>query len=191
MAARASPTAQLSIAANGGNGIVVQDDATTPSSRGGVGFSQFFGLNDIFKTGSPSILTTGLSSSDAGGFANGGTMDFTLKGPDGQVAKQASVTLTAGMTIGNIVTALNTAFGGAASFALDSNGALSMTPSAANAGCKLNVTNDTTARGTTGMSFTPIVRARHRARGRTCVELQRQSRDHRLTAAPAIRHSLR
>jgi len=28
---------------------VVQDDATTPSSRGGVGLSQFFGLNDVFE----------------------------------------------------------------------------------------------------------------------------------------------
>jgi len=146
----------LSLSANGTNGIVVQDDATTPSSRGGVGFSQFFGLNDLFRTGSPSVLTTGLSASDAGGFAAGGTMDFTLKGPDGQVAKQANVTVTAGMTIGDIVSALNTSFGGAATFALDSNGALSMTPSAANQNYQLNVTNDTTSRGTTGMSFTQL-----------------------------------
>jgi len=40
---------QLSVSATGSNGILVQDDATTPSSRGGTGFSQFFGLNDLFK----------------------------------------------------------------------------------------------------------------------------------------------
>jgi len=147
---------QLAVAANGGNGVVIQDDATTPSSRGGVGFSQFFGLNDLFTTGAPSILTTGLSSSDAGGFANGGTMQFALKGPDGSIAKQASVTLTSSMTIGDVVGALNTAFGGAASFALDSNGQLAMTPAAAYANYALNVTNDTTSRGTTGMSFTQL-----------------------------------
>ena len=146
----------LSLAATGTNGIVIQDDATAPSSRGGVGFSQFFGLNDLFRTGSPSILTTGLSASDAGGFAAGGTMQFALKGPDGQIAKQASVTVTAGMTIGDVVSAMNTAFGGAATFALGSNGALSMTPAAPYANYKLNVTNDTTARGTTGMSFTQL-----------------------------------
>ncbi len=55
---------QLQIAATGGNGVVVQDDATTPSSRAGTGFSQFFGLNDLFQSGAPSILATGLSASD-------------------------------------------------------------------------------------------------------------------------------
>ena len=43
---------QLSISATGGNGILVQDDATTPSLRGGTGFSQFFGLNDVFQVAS-------------------------------------------------------------------------------------------------------------------------------------------
>ncbi|HSZ74019.1 MAG TPA: flagellar hook-associated protein FlgK, partial [Rhizomicrobium sp.] len=114
----------LSISANGSNGLVVKDDATTPSSRGGVGFSQFFGLNDLFKTSAPSILSTGLSASDAGGFAAGGSMSFTLKGPNGEVGKQASVTLTAGMTIGDVVNALNTSFGGAGNFTLNSDGSL-------------------------------------------------------------------
>ena len=51
----------LSLTASGGNGVVMQDDATTPSNRGGAGFSQFFGLNDLFQGGAPSILATGLS----------------------------------------------------------------------------------------------------------------------------------
>jgi len=88
--------------------------------------------------------------------ASGGSMQFVLKGPNGQIGKQASVTLTAGMSIGDIVNALNTAFGGAASFSLSSGGALTMTPSAANAGYQLNVTSDSTERGSTGMSFTQI-----------------------------------
>jgi flagellar hook-associated protein 1 FlgK len=144
----------LSIAASGGNGVVVQDDATTPSSRGGTGFSQFFGLNDLFQSAAPSILSTGLSSSDAGGFAAGGTMSFTLEGPDGSVVKQASVTVAAGDSIGNIVSKLNTAFGGSASFALNADGSLSMTP--ANSANQLDVTADTTQRGDTGMSFTSL-----------------------------------
>ena len=147
---------QLSIAANGTNGVVVQDDATTSSNRGGTGFSQFFGLNDIFQASVPSVLATGLSASDASGLAAGGKMDFTLKGPNGEIAKTASVTVTAGMTIGNVVTALNTAFGGAATFSLGSDGSLAMTPAAAYANYQLNVTGDTTARGTTGVSFTEL-----------------------------------
>jgi flagellar hook-associated protein 1 FlgK len=146
----------LSISGSGTNGIVVQDDASDPTSRGGTAFSQFFGLNDIFQSAAPSILSTGLSASDAGSFADGGTMSFVLKGPDGQIGKQASVTVTSGMTIGDIVSSLNTAFGGAANFALGSNGALTMTPSAANAGYQLDVTGDSTSRGDTGMSFTTM-----------------------------------
>ncbi|MGH6871827.1 MAG: flagellar hook-associated protein FlgK [Rhizomicrobium sp.] len=144
---------QLAISANGSDGVVVQDDAATPSSRGGAGLSQFFGLNDLFEGGAPSILATGLSASDAGGFS-AGTMNFVLKGPDGQVAKQASVTVAPGDSIGTIVSNLNAAFAGTVSFSLGADGSLSATP--ANAGNTLNVTSDTTARGGTGLSFTAL-----------------------------------
>ncbi|MEI9989986.1 MAG: flagellar hook-associated protein FlgK [Rhizomicrobium sp.] len=146
----------LSVSATGGNGIVTQDDATTPASRGGSGFSQFFGLNDLFRSAAPSILSTGLSASDAGGFATGSQISLQLKGPNGDVAKTATVTLTAGMTIGNVVTALNTAMGGAATFTLNPDGSIGETQSTNLAGYALNVTNDTTARGNTGMSFSQI-----------------------------------
>ncbi|HEX4303757.1 MAG TPA: flagellar hook-associated protein FlgK [Rhizomicrobium sp.] len=146
----------LSIAANGTNGIVVQDDATTPSSRGGAGFSQFFGLNDLFHSATPSITATGLSSSDAGNFAAGSQISLQLKGPNGEIGKTATVTLTAGMTVGNIVSALNTAMGGAATFTLGADGSLKTTQSASLANYSLNVTGDTTQRGTTGMSFTQL-----------------------------------
>jgi len=147
---------QLSIDASGSNGIVVQDSQSSPTSRGGTGFSQFFGLNDLFTSSVPSITATGLSAGDAGGFADGGTMSFVLKGPNGEVGKQANVTLTAGMTIGDIVNALNTSFGGAATFSLGNNGALTMTPSGQYSGYQLNVTSDSTQRGSTGMSFTDL-----------------------------------
>ncbi|HEY1630304.1 MAG TPA: flagellar hook-associated protein FlgK [Rhizomicrobium sp.] len=144
----------LSISANGGNGMVVQDDAATPSSRAGTGFSQFFGLNDLFSTGAPSIGATGLSAGDAGNFAAGGTMSFVFKGADGAIAKQASVTVGAGDSIGAIVGKLNTAFAGQAAFSLGSDGSLKMTPG--NPSNQLTVTSDTTVRGNTGMSFTTL-----------------------------------
>src|ERR1700744_1155151 len=147
---------QLSISANGSNGVVVQDSTTPASSRGGVGFSQFFGLNDIFQSSTPSILTTGLSASDASGLTAGQSMSFSLKNPSGAIDKTASVTITAGMTIGDVINALNTSFGGAATFALNSKGAITMTPSSANSSDTLNVTSDTTQRGSTGMSFTEL-----------------------------------
>ncbi len=146
----------LSVAATGSNGIVTQDDATTPSARGGTGFAQFFGLNDLFRGAAPSILATGLSGSDASNFAAGSQISLQLKGPNGDVARSATVTLTAGMTIANVVTALNTAMGGAVNFGLGSDGTLTSTPSASLSNYALNVTGDTTQRGTTGMSFTQI-----------------------------------
>lgn len=147
---------QLSIAATGSNGILVQDDASTPSARGGEGFSQFFGLNDIFQSQVPSILSTGLSATDASGLAVGGKISLSLKGPDGDIAKAVSITTTAGQTIGDVVTALNTALGGAATFTLNSDGSISTATSALYAGYSLDVTGDTTQRGTTAMSFTQI-----------------------------------
>jgi flagellar hook-associated protein 1 FlgK len=78
-----------------------------------------------------------------------------LKGPQGQRAGETTVAVT-GTTIGDMVTALNTAFTGKASFALDANGQLQVTPSAAYSGYNLEVTLDTTARGTTGASFSSL-----------------------------------
>jgi flagellar hook-associated protein 1 len=146
---------QLSIDATGSNGIVIQDDSSDPSSRGGTSFSQFFGMNDLFTAAAPSITATGLSSTDVGDF-NNGTINLQLNSPSGQPGPTASVTLNSGMTIGDIVTALNTAFGSAASFSLSSNGSLVMTPGAGYSGYTLGVTSDTTQRGTTGMSLSEL-----------------------------------
>jgi flagellar hook-associated protein 1 FlgK len=147
---------QLSISANGGNGILVQDDPATPSARGGASFSQFFGLNDLFTAQAPAILATGLSATDSSGLAAGGQISLSLKGPNGDIVKQVSVTTTAGMTIGNMVSALNTAMGGAATFTLNSDGSISTANSALYSDYKLNVTGDSTQRGSTGISFTEL-----------------------------------
>lgn len=146
----------LSLNGSGSDGIVIQDSATTPSSRGGTAFSQFFGLNDLFQSSASSVTATGLSSSDTGGFAAGGTISMELQGPNGQIGKQASVTLTAGMTIGNIVSALNTAFGSAATFTLGANGALTVAPGNGYGGYSLAVTSDTTDRASTGVSLSTL-----------------------------------
>jgi flagellar hook-associated protein 1 FlgK len=146
----------LSISASGGNGVVVQEDGTTPSARGGLPFSQFFGLNDLFQSAAPSTLATGLSGSDTSGVAAGEQIAMSLKGPDGDIVKQVSVTTIAGMTIANVVSALNTAMGGAATFTLKSDGSIATSTSALYPNYQLNVTSDTTQRGTTGMSFTQL-----------------------------------
>jgi len=61
-----------------------------------------------------------------------------------------------GTTIGDMVTALNTAFAGNATFALDANGQLQVTPAAAYSRYDLEVSLDSTTRGGTGESFTSL-----------------------------------
>jgi flagellar hook-associated protein 1 FlgK len=146
---------QLRLSANGGAGFVITGDTNNPAKRAGVGFSHFFGMNDLFQSDGQSIQTTGLTAADAGGFAPGGVISLLLRGPKGERVNEADVAV-AGATIGDMVTALNTAFTGRASFTLDANGKLSMTPAAGFEGYTLDVTADTTARGTTGESFTSL-----------------------------------
>jgi flagellar hook-associated protein 1 FlgK len=147
---------QLSIAATGTNGVVIQDSATSPSQRGDSGFSQFFGLNDVFQAQAPSVTATGLSGGDSSGLAVGGTISMALKGPDGDVVKNVSITTTAGQTVGNVISALNTALGGAATLTLNGDGSISTADSALYPGYDLNVTGDTTQRGSTGVSFSEL-----------------------------------
>ena len=146
----------LTISATGTNGIVTKDDPATPANRGASGFSQFFGLNDLFRSAVPTIKATGLSAGDASGLAPGSSISMSLTGPNGEVAKTATVSIVAGMTIGNVVTALNTAMSGQAIFTLNGDGSISETQPTALSGFNLNVTADTTQRGTTGVSFTQL-----------------------------------
>ena len=146
---------QLTISAGGSNGVVVSDqDTANPSSRGGTAFSQFFGLNDLFQSGVPSVLTTGVSGSDTTG-ANG-QVQLVLKGPNGDIVKNVSVNVTAGMTMSQFTTALNTAMSGYASFTLNSDGSMSTSVSNNYPNYRVLVSSDSTARGTTGMSLTAL-----------------------------------
>jgi flagellar hook-associated protein 1 FlgK len=96
-----------------------------------------------------------LQSSDVAGFAPGGSISLLLKGPAGERVGETTVPVT-GVTIGDMVTALNSAFTGKATFALDGNGQLQVTPTAGYSNYDLEVTLDTTARGTTGESFSSL-----------------------------------
>jgi flagellar hook-associated protein 1 FlgK len=139
------------------SGMVIGDpNSASPSSRGGSGFSQFFGLNDLFTTSSPSITNTGMNAADVLGLSANGTISFSVKNAAGAVAKSVDVTITAGMTVGQAITAINTSLGGYATVSLDSNGALKTTMSAAYKDCALQVKSDTTTRGTTGISVSSL-----------------------------------
>jgi flagellar hook-associated protein 1 len=140
----------------GTDGVVVSDtDPTNPSSRAGNGFSQFFGLNDLFQGAAPSILKTGVSGSDTA-VTSAGEIDLILKGPDGTVAKTANVSITAGMTFSQVVGALNSAMGGYASFTLNPDGSMTTSVAPGYSADQLQTASDTTTRGTTGMSLSAM-----------------------------------
>lgn len=139
------------------SGVVIGDpNSASPSSRGGSGFSQFFGLNDLFETSSPSITNTGMSAADALGLSANGTISISIKNASGDVAKSVDVSITAGMTVGQAITAINTSLGGYATVSLDSNGALKTTINATYKDYALQVKSDSTSRGTTGISVSSL-----------------------------------
>lgn len=149
----------LTVQASGaGNGIAITQDATTPSARAGRGFAHFFGLNDIFEATAPLHYETGLSASDAHGFSSGQTFHLLLRGPNGQTAIDYTHTIAAG-TVGDLVNALNasgTGLGGFVTFALDANGRMTATPTSAFPGYRIEIVDDNTTRGTTGLTVTEL-----------------------------------
>ena len=119
----------LSLQANGGDGISIADDPTTPSNNAGRGFSQFFGLNDLItSTGFP-YAATGLTGPDLNRFNAGGTITLQLRNASGAALRNATVTVPAGGTMDDFVTALNdpaTGVGLYGAFALSSTGQLTL-----------------------------------------------------------------
>jgi len=145
----------LTISGAGGAGIVVQQDSAAPSSRGGRGFSQFFGLNDLITRDQPIFFDTGFAATDAHGLDPGGALSFQVKDATGRVMLTRSVSVT-GATWADQLAALNSAstgIGSYGSFALDAKGALSITPSS---GYSVQITGDATQRGASGLSMSQL-----------------------------------
>ena len=143
----------LSITAtNSAHGVATLQDPTSPALRGGRGLAHFFGLNNLVTAASPSSYATGVQSANAHGLTAGGQAQFVLRGANGATLSTFNYTVS-GATVGNVISSLNTAASGYATFSLDSNGTMLMTPSGAYAGARLEVANDATSRGATGVSM--------------------------------------
>jgi flagellar hook-associated protein 1 len=148
---------RLTLNAASGEGLVVSDtDSNSPSSRGGTAFSQYFGLNDLFQSSVPSILATGVSGTDACGLLANGDISLVVKGPNGEIARSAKVTITTGMNVNQALAAINTAMSGYATLTLNSDGSVSTAVSSGYAGYQFQVSGDTTVRDQTGVSLTAL-----------------------------------
>lgn len=149
---------KLTISANAtGNGVAVAGDPAAPATRAGVGFSQFFGLNDLIRTPGPGLVPSGFAAGDAHGFAGGQTVQLDLRDAQGRPVVSHLLTMTAGGSFGDLVANLNASpLGSKGSFSLDSKGELRFTPAPGQPELSLGVVSDSTERGTTGASFSEL-----------------------------------
>jgi len=158
-AATASVDAQGTLsftAASTLNGVSI-GQGTPPSDRGGNGFSQFFGLNDIIQSSDSALVAPGFIASDAHGFATGQTVELLLRDADGRELASATLNPVSGGTISDLLTDLAASdVGQLGSFVLDTNGRIAFTPQASLAGASLSIPSDSTDRLGTGRTFTSL-----------------------------------
>jgi flagellar hook-associated protein 1 FlgK len=146
----------LSIQGNGGDGVSIADDPTTPARDAGQGFSQFFGLNDLIVSAGYPNPATGLQGTDPNGFNAGGVLTLNIRDATGAVLRQTSITTTGAGDMNALLAQLNSSAGVAqyGAYSLDANGVLTFTPN--QPGVTVAVVGDTTQRGAGGPSISEL-----------------------------------
>lgn len=150
---------KLSITASGaGNGVVVAQNETNPSARAGIGISQYFGLNDIVRSDSSSLVPSGLVASDAHGFATGETAQIVLRDATGRALTSYTLSPTSGGTVGDLVNELNSSpLGDFGDFSLDDRGRMRFEPTGSLSGATLSIPSDSTDRYGSGKGFSSLL----------------------------------
>ena len=150
---------KLQLDGAGGNGVAIADDATSPSAKGGRGFSHWFGLNDLVSTTTPSFYETGLTLASQHGFDPGESLTLRVSGQSGSRQRDISVSVPAGTgTMGEMLGALNdpiTGVGRYGSFSLDAAGKLAF-KAYDPAATTLSVVNDNTTQDPSGVSMSQL-----------------------------------
>jgi flagellar hook-associated protein 1 FlgK len=144
-------------ATNSNQGVAIAQDPNAPSDRAGVGFSQFFGLNNLIRSDASALTPSGFTASDPHGFGAGETTQIALRDATGKLLASYTMTGSVGPTFGDLMTELNgsplSAFG---SFALDAKGRVQFTPTGSSAGSTISIPSDSTSRHGTGLSFSAL-----------------------------------
>ncbi|WP_404415662.1 flagellar hook-associated protein FlgK [Brevundimonas vesicularis] len=150
---------QLRLDGAGGNGVAIADDATSPSAKGGRGFSHWFGLNDLVTTTTPTFYETGLTLTSQHGFDAGESLTLRFAGPSGARLRDITVSVPAGTgTMGEMLGALNdpiTGVGRYGAFSLDAAGKLSFKAYDASA-TSMSVVKDNTTQDPSGVSMSQL-----------------------------------
>lgn len=152
----------LSLNMTGQAGLVIQQDDADPALRAGRGFSHFFGLNDLVSRPTPLFFENGISGSDLHGLADDGAISYEIRDTQGRFIASRSISITGslaapGATWNDLLGALNatgTGLGEYGVFSLNSaTGQISFAP---NAAFNVELVNDTTQRGSTGVAFSAL-----------------------------------
>jgi flagellar hook-associated protein 1 FlgK len=151
---------QLSLNATAATGgVAIVDDATTPSTKAGKGFSQFFGMNDIIRSDGYSPYETGMVATDPSGFTPGQTITLRLTDTDGSRIRDIQVAIPTGTgSMQETIDALNSRNSGVGlygTFSLGSKGELTFAANGATP-VTLSVVEDTTQRGAGGPSLSQL-----------------------------------
>jgi len=140
-----------------GTGLAIAQDPDSPSDRAGVGFSQYFGLNDVIRSDTNALVPAGFSAADPTGFAADQTAHIVLRDAAGRELGSYTLTGATGQTFGDVIDGLNGSplqkFG---SFALDDRGQIRFTPNQASSGATISIPSDSTNRLGTGLSFSAL-----------------------------------
>jgi flagellar hook-associated protein 1 FlgK len=152
----------LSLNLNNNGGIVIQQDDADPALRAGRGFSHFFGLNDLVSRPTPLFFESGISGNYLHGFSDGGAVSYQVRDTQGRLIANRTISIDGplsapGATWNDLLSALNasgTGLGEYGTFSLDSTtGQVSFT---ANPAFNVQLVNDTTQRGGTGVAFSAL-----------------------------------
>jgi flagellar hook-associated protein 1 FlgK len=147
----------LDLDAGAGKGLAFIEGATA-SNRGGRTFSHFFGLNDLATSAKPLFYETGFTGGQLHGFTGGG-FTLQLQGANGATLREATITLNAGETFGDILADLNnttSGLGAFGTFSLDADGELQFAPASSFTGSSIKVLADGTQRGGSERTFTDL-----------------------------------
>lgn len=141
----------------GGNGVAIAQGPGAPSDRAGVGFAQYFGMNDLVRSTSGTLVPTGFNASDPHGFGAGETANIVLRDASGRALTSYTLTGSLGPNVGDLVSELNASpLANYGNFTLDPRGRMQFTPLSALSGAVLSVPTDSTSRYGSGRSFTSL-----------------------------------
>ncbi len=143
-------------ATNSAHGAIVADDTTTPSDRGGRGFSHFFGMNDMVRASEPGIYETGFVTTDLNNLTAGEEMTFRVLSSENAELTTVTVAIGAGdTTMGDVVNLLNdvAGLGAYVTYSLDSSGKLDWENNGTVSGVSVQLVSDNTQMGSTTKTF--------------------------------------